>query len=642
MAIEIKSSLLNDEDFINVKNSLIKASEEDGEEKFRVKLVEYINDSSEDNNDMFFYDMLEFLRFLPKGSDDVAFTTPDKEIFLNAPGEKKIDKNIRQWEFVYDHECLHQLWDTFGVEEKIKQEKGKCDHYILNYASDCVINDYLYYSRKKERPSFGVFPEVLKQKYGVEYDRKKDTQYTLYIKLLEVKNKLMNDPDFKKMMEELQKQQKAGQQQHQQRQSGGNSSQSGGDSQDGENSEGNDNNSSSNSSNSDNKQQNSAKTAEDAQKAANEAKKAAEEAQEAADKAKENGDKDAEEKQKSADEAKKAAKEAQDAAEKAQEAGDSDDKDGEAEAAKEAQDAAEKAKQAANKAKGEKSEDKGDDDKDGKVDGKGHGEGTADKVESEVNLKEIKEKAQAIIEKYKNKLAGDFGEFIKKCKTSKDLKDTGLALNTTNGSTGWNEKMNSYINAFVKKKVFQKKRQYQETYSRVKRGSGFIEYGKPIKPGKKVREEKLNINVAFYVDRSGSMGGCIKEVFDACYIICESIKKKFKKESVVDNIEFKIYAFDHEMKELKYGNRCDARGGTMGFHEILGFMNKNTENFMINVIITDADFSIEQNEVDKFMKNISGMLLFITNNDNATMKKISKKYETQLFYVLADHDFKVK
>ena len=44
--IEIKSSLLNDEDFRFVKESLIAASQEDGEEKFRVKTVEYINDSS--------------------------------------------------------------------------------------------------------------------------------------------------------------------------------------------------------------------------------------------------------------------------------------------------------------------------------------------------------------------------------------------------------------------------------------------------------------------------------------------------------------------------------------------------------------------------------------------------------------------
>ena len=48
------------------------------------------------------------------------------------------------------------------------------------------------------------------------------------------------------------------------------------------------------------------------------------------------------------------------------------------------------------------------------------------------------------------------------------------------------------------------------------------------------------------------MSGCIDDVFKACYTISEALKKKFKKETVVDNIEFKVYAFDDYMKEIKY------------------------------------------------------------------------------------------
>jgi hypothetical protein len=42
------------------------------------------------------------------------------------------------------------------------------------------------------------------------------------------------------------------------------------------------------------------------------------------------------------------------------------------------------------------------------------------------------------------------------------------------------------------------------------------------------------------------------------------------------------------------------------------------------------------------MKNIKGMLLFVTNCENLTMKKIAKKYETQLFYILADANFEIQ
>ena len=36
------------------------------------------------------------------------------------------------------------------------------------------------------------------------------------------------------------------------------------------------------------------------------------------------------------------------------------------------------------------------------------------------------------------------------------------------------------------------------------------------------------------------------------------------------------------------------------------------------------------------------MVLFITNNDNGIMKNLAKKYNTQLYYVLADNQFTVK
>lgn len=659
--MEIKSSLLNDKDFQEVKKSLIRVSEKDGKEKFRVRVLEYINDSSTDEDDIFFFDMLEFVRFLNPDTDAVAYTTPEHLIYLNCPC-KEVGESSKLWDFVYDHECLHQLWDTFGVAKRIIDDQGSYDHNLLNIASDCVINDYLYYYRKKARPNDLITPEHLKDKYGVEYDRKKDTQYTLYLKLLKVKQEMqkkfeemMNDPVIKKALEDMENQQNGQQgQQSQQGQSGqGQGGQSG-------NSGGN---------------KSDEQRAEDAAK---QAEQSANNAQDAADKAKDAGDGDAGEKQGAADKAKDAAGRAKEHAEKAKEAaGKGDKKTAKEEADKAeaaAKEAAEANKQAGGKPAGngkdgqgdgkDKKDDQGKDGqgKDGKQsgdskdgsseggkadnkksdkDGKGYGTGGDEEKpeESEVNIEEIKKKAEKIIDKYKDKISGDFGEFINRCKKSVELKESGLGINAPRGTASWNEKMNSYVNTYVKQRIFQKKRQYQSTYSRVKRGSGYIKYGEPIQPGRKIREEKLTINTSFYIDKSGSMGGSIDNVFKAAYIIAESLKKQFSKDSIVDEVSFKMHAFNHSMYEIKFGSKTEASGGTMGFHEILQYIKDHTNDYLINIIITDAEFSINEPEVEKFIKDIEGMVIFITNNDNATMKKLAKQYENTLYYILADSNF---
>ena len=104
------SAVLKDKTMQNVKQSLERVSTIDNKDGFRVDMLEYINQSSYNNNDMFFYDMMEFIRFLRPDNEAVAYTTPNHLIFLNSPGH--IGENVRQWDFIYDHECMHQLWDT--------------------------------------------------------------------------------------------------------------------------------------------------------------------------------------------------------------------------------------------------------------------------------------------------------------------------------------------------------------------------------------------------------------------------------------------------------------------------------------------------------------------------------------------------
>ena len=823
---EIKSSLLNAEDMKYVKASLEHASEQDGKTTFRVKTVEYINDSASDNADQFFYDSLVYLRFLSKaeGHDHIAFTTPDKFIYMvcpdaeNGPGEK-----IRVWEFIYCHECLHQLWDTFGVADRIKQEGLEYNHMLLNVASDCVINDYLSYYRKKERYEDGIFPEVLEKDYGVTYDRKKDTQYTLYCKLLQMKKenpnkyeKMQDDPVFNGKLEpkDIQdggdgggggpqvqhspdyikgwtqgiqdtldgkvdpKTYKPKQPQNDYDQGyndviaqikkgleeGISISKDGGG---GGNGGGSDlpqipwnvppqksksGGGSGKSSNQD-QQQSPEDSAKDAEKSANDAQKSASQAQKAADDAQAKADKSgdgadqqaADDAQKAADEAKAAADKAKEAADKAKEAADEGDAKGASKAADDAADAASKAAQAAQEAtsngmsageasanaaasakkaqeaadavekmaqdaSGEKAEgiksaandakeaakaaqeaadkakeaaNKGnvkaareaaneaaekarlaedakriaEDVKSGKYQKSDQSYNTEDnssnnkqagtndgqwppRFESAEDLEKLRKQHEEELKRWSKKMAGDLGKFTSQCKLSKELKKDGLVVQTTNrASTGWNTQMNQYINSYVKKKVFQKKRQYESTYTRIKRGSGFVKFGQPINPGRKIREDKLNINVAFYVDRSGSMGNCIDDVFKATYVISDSLKRQFGKDPVVDKTEFNMFAFDMKMHQIKWGNRINADGGTMDFDKILEFISHNTKEYLINVIITDAGFSIDKALVERFMKDIEGMVLFITNSPSQPMKELAKKYATQLFYIEADSQF---
>ena len=743
--MEIKSSLLNSEDFKFVKESLIYVSEQDGKEKFRVKMLEYINDSADNDEDEFFFDMLDHVRFLDPTSNAVAYTTPDTLIYLNAP---KDHENVRIWDFVYDHECMHQIWDTFGVGDKIQKEGIEYNHYVLNIASDCVINDYLIYYRKKTPYPNGITPEYLKDTYGIDYDRKKDTQFTLYIKLLEKAKELEKDKNLQDQCKEFDgtikpksinkqngggggpqgggqnhskdyikgwtdaiqdtldkkidplkdKPKNTGNKEYDQGYSDAidkikeglengvtmGSSSGGGNAPksdlpeipwekepDGPQKTSSGSGSSGNSGNSkDNKNSDDSNKDPDekAQDAADKAKEAAAQAQSAANKAKEdanksdssgdsgegsdtddkNGsgksDKDkqqaAKDAQDAANKAKAAAKKAQDAADKAKDAMSKGDKKGAEKAAKEAQNAADEAQQAANEAN------KGNQDgnsQNSKGNGKGGTGNGGALMETEEDLKKIRESGKQIIEKYRNKISGSIGNFIKQCTMSVNLKKSGLMTDGTRkgASVAWNQQMNTYIKAYVKNKVFQKQREFKRTYQKVKRGSGFVEYGSPIQRGKKLKNDKLLINVAFYVDRSGSMGSAIDNVFKALYYIAEALKKQFGKEKVVSDVEFRIYAFDTSIQEIAYGKKATASGGTMPFHQLLKNIGEKTKDYLINVILTDAEFDINSTEVDRFIKDIDGCILFVTNTENGTMKKLSEKYKTQLFYIKADSNFTI-
>ena len=623
--MEIKSSLINSKELKLLKDSLIAASEVDGKENFRVRLIEYIDDTADNEEDEFFYDMMEFCRFLKPDPETTAYTTPDHIIYLNAPGV--FGEKVREWDFIYCHECLHQLWETFAVEDQIKKNGIKFDHYVLNVASDCVINDYLSAIRKKTAPPNGITPEYLNETYGVEYDRKVDTQFTLYLKLLEVAEKLRKD---KKCQDSQDADNNGGDGPT------GDGPQGGGDpnkkpkngkdgsSQGGKQSDANDN------------------TAEGAQKSADEAKKAADKAQQNADSGKGS--------QKDADDAKDAAKEAQDAAYRAKDAANKGDKEGEAKAAKEAKDAADKAKKLAGEDNTDRTDGNGKGSEDKTQDGKGQGHDSPEGIGISGELTEeekaqIKAKAESVIKKYKEKISGAFGDFIKKCRNSVKCDPNGLANNTRKGKGAWNKQMDVAINAYVKKNLDKKRRQFEQTYKRVKRGSGIVKMGAPIIPGKRIKDDKMPINIAYYIDRSGSMEACIDDVFKAAFKISEALKQRFRKDKLVKSTDFRTFVFNTHMDEIKFGQTTYASGGTMGLDQILEFINKNTKNVLINIIITDAGFTVNEKEIKNFLKTgVDGLVIFITNIENAEVKKIADEpeFKTKLIYILADANFDVE
>ena len=623
--MEIKSSLINSKELKLLKDSLIAASEVDGKENFRVRLIEYIDDTADNEEDEFFYDMMEFCRFLKPDPETTAYTTPDHIIYLNAPGV--FGEKVREWDFIYCHECLHQLWETFAVEDQIKKNGIKFDHYVLNVASDCVINDYLSAIRKKTAPPDGITPEYLKETYGVEYDRKVDTQFTLYLKLLEVAEKLRKD---KKCQDAQDNGSNGGDGPT------GDGPQGGGDpnkkpkngkdgsSQGGKHSDANDN------------------TAEGAQKSADEAKKAADKAQQNADSGKGS--------QKDADAAKDAAKEAQDAADRAKDAANKGDKEGEAKAAKEAKDAADKAKKLAGEDDTDRTDGNGKGSENEAPGSKGQGNDSPDDIGISGELTEeekaqIKAKAEGVIKRYKDKITGVFGDFVKKCRNSVKCDPNGLANNTRKGKGAWNKQMDVAINAYVKKNLDKKRRQFEQTYKRVKRGSGIVKMGTPIIPGKRIKDDKMPINIAYYIDRSGSMEACIDDVFKAAFKISEALNQRFRKDKLVKSIDFRTFVFNTYMNEIKFGQTTYASGGTMGLDQILEFINKNTKNVLINIIITDAGFTVNEKEIKNFLKTgVDGLVIFITNAENTEVKKIADEpeFKTKLIYILADAEFNVE
>lgn len=646
------SKLLDAKDFEKVKKNILLCN--DNKEEWKYDFIEFVNDDCDQSDYSFFYDSLPFVRFIvDTNQTNVAYTTPNKRIFMNAPHVNDIGESKVLWESIYFHECLHQLWDTFGVGEQIKEQLGeeKYNHSLLNIASDCVINEFIMNNMGRKMPKDLVDAELLKNKFNVEYDRSKDNQFTLYVKLLDEYEKYQKafEEFLKQHPELMEKDGESGQ--GGQSSKGGQSGQGGQSGKGGQSGQGGDPGSDQQqggNSGGDPIDDMSADEAAEAAEAA--ADEAAEAAKEAAEKAAETGkeeDKDV------ANKAAEAAKKAKDAAEKSKIAAEDDDEKTAKNAANEAERAAKEAKQAANKDK------KGTDGKSNKS--KERGDGTKQIADSDGphTLEEFFEEdfvdeetnkmAEENIKNHKNRINEVTGEYISKTKSCfKDITQMrdgkGYKSFAKAASSDWDIDFKKLVDMYVKKQINKKKREMEDTYQRPNRRAGYVQYGEIIKKGRKIKEDKLNISMTFYIDKSGSMAGTdLENATSLAYGLSDAIEGKHKHEKkYIEKFESKFFTFNEDVQPIKKGQKVQDSGGNMSFDELLNVIKTHSIGDMINVIITDAGFPVNVTRTTKFVDSMGGLFIFVTNMDQnkSDYEEVVKRADKKNFaYVLADRHF---
>lgn len=675
-----------------------------GQDKYtddRGFLVDICDTFADGDGDEFFWKMTPMMMFVRENPDEVtAYTTPEKLIVLNYPNHhlsNDDDDRFQRWYFIYCHECLHQMWDTFSVGEDLVKDGIPLDHHLLNIASDCVINDYLstINTSHKIMPNGLITPDVIEQKYGVKYDNKVDNQYSLYCKIIET----LNDDQKKELKKEFgdkiepkkvtKKQGPTGptppeppqikpskefiegwtdaiqdtlakkidpltwkpepdwEKQHPKDYIAGYTEavkqikeglEKGIEITENPKGGGGDSNglppipwkippTGSNGGDSDNKGEGGDSDSKDQRK--NDAQDAANEAQKYADKAKELADKG------DAKGAKAAADKAGDAAKKAGQLmgggeGDEAMKEGDNakqtansgnSSAKDAADAAQKAADAAKKACSGSNSQKGSS---GASGGQGDANGTHlfDPDITQEDIDRATRYAEETCKKYRNSITSGIGEFLEKCKAAaKRKRPSDLHANTHKGNTAWNKEVTLHAKKYVQKKI-KTNPIWRRTYDREKRGSMAItpeqlRRGVVIPAGRKRIKNKQTFDLSVYIDVSGSMDHCITQVFKTAYTILDDLIHNFSKIKEIDkdNINTRMFVFDTQMKEIDYGKTYPAGGGTYSFSNLINDMKKNGSSALVNIIITDGDFSeVKPQEVANAIKELPGCVELVTSN----------------------------
>ena len=638
--------LLKDKDFAMAKRSICNLMSKDDFADDRGHLTEYFNDTADNNDEMFFYEMLRALEFILEGA--TAYTTPDKRICLNYPNEDIVpmdNTKFRRWYFVFCHECLHQLWDTFAVADQIKKDLGSCDHQLLNVASDCVINEYLakVIPDGKMMPNSIINADYIENTYGIKYNMKTDTQYSLYCKLNELSDEAKNQ--LKLQGQDNQGQGQNGQDQNGQDQNGQNNQGGQGQgSQGSQSSQQNQGNEDSNSTNSDAKSGKNSSTS-----AAGNIKKKLDEAQERLD----NGDIEG---------AKRLTQEAkEDLSKNSSKLSDKGkEKLNGANGKNPQQDIADLnsvVDELANNVKGQDSDQNSqNDDKGGEKSSKSSGDASNGSDGNLIDRQLIEENRAAvekICKKYAQSLSGGLEDFLKKCKSSKNMEEGGLLVQSQKGSAHWNKQLLLECDQYIHQKLRNQDRKFKRSFKKIRRGEraftaqDFAD-GRTLKKGKVEMKDQIGFDIALYIDVSGSMCGVIDDVFDAAYNIVNTLKKTYSHDKLVDGdaINLKSYVFTTSMREIPFGKKCKTDGGTYTFEELLDDIYKRNANAFLNIVITDGDFSgINKGKVEKTLDKMDGLFVVVSNKPKGyftnLVNHIKHTIGPKLADIYADQNFTI-
>ena len=376
----------------------------------------------------------------------------------------------------------------------------------------------------------------------------------------------------------------------------------------------------------------------------------ADKADAAADEAVQNGDKDASTKKDAAKKAQEHAAKAEQAAQEAADAMANGDMERAEKAAQKAEEEAQKANEAAAKAGVYNNKNNGDSRNSSnnptKPDKPQAGNGPSDPPDpfdwDQWDNEEAQKERTKAFKDLADKMTGSIGTFNKKCKESKKGNKNGIAVKTYGSKTSWDVKVFHAVKTYVAQKIFEKKKEMKRSYSRVKRGSGFVTFGQPIQPGKIRNKDKMLLSINFFTDCSGSMssGDAITNALNLTYAVADKIAKMYGRDPVIAGTAFKYYVFNTTLTEIKYKKMVPASGNTFEFEKLLKNIKDKGANAMVNMIITDAGF-FGIGDLSSFFKDVDGIVILITNSYRARneFQDIEKKFNKQFIYIESDANF---
>ena len=255
-----------------------------------------------------------------------------------------------------------------------------------------------------------------------------------------------------------------------------------------------------------------------------------------------------------------------------------------------------------------------------------------------------------VIKQYRNQMSGVLGEFLSKCKdaevqASRKNSESSIVAKALKGAAHWDKVLNATIESYVNQRVIKKRKEYKKTYSRVnRRNAGPVEMGQMLRKGKKLRKDKLAIDMAYYIDSSGSMGTTTQDVCKLVTDIANSINKKYDHDTVVDHVDAKRFAWTTQVRELDPKETIrSGSGGTMSLDQIFEQVKIHTGDYMINMILTDGEFGGSWNEskIIAQIKDNEGLYILVTDKYDEKFESLEKKCHGKMKYIYSDGNFKL-